>query len=62
MKEMRGTERGTGGQTYVQQKAHYLGLPTEGRLMKCRARLGLSVDVYTSLNQQPAATTNTFNL
>lgn len=30
--------------------------------MKCRARLGLSVDVDTSLNQQPAATTNTFNL
>lgn len=46
-------ERESGGQTYIQQKAHYLRLPTEGRLVKRRARLGLSVDVDASLDQQP---------
>ncbi len=40
----------TSRETYIQQQAYYLCLPTEGCLMERCARLRLSVDIYTSLN------------
>lgn len=40
--------------THFQQESHYVGLSAEGSLVQGSASFGLSVDVYTCLDQQSA--------
>lgn len=42
--------------THFQQESHYVGLSAEGSLVQGSASFGLSVDVYTCLDQQPEDT------